>query len=357
MTGPRIEGITEEMPSASSSPAPPRVILSAFADEAANRKTALEQLTALAAIGLSHYSPRFVDVEGAGAVRHVVDLEPSQRAQLKTLHREFGISVTSIGSRLGKVKLRDEPDRSHNKFIPFADYLKGEVAATLRAAVELETKLVRGFSFYPPLGADPEPYLGQAVEQVGAIVEACAREGLVYGLEIEPNLVGSTGELMAALATKIKHRHLVLIYDGGNIACQNKDRRQCFREYEAMRPHLGWMHVKDYRIDPDLEWTGIVDEERLRNFVPADCGDSGYDDVLSDLKIYLPALERRMHDLGAPGFFLETEPHLKGGGQFGGFSGPDGMGVAVRSLCKVLDNVGIDYDLRSFEDIRRVRGF
>jgi sugar phosphate isomerase/epimerase len=335
----------------------PRVLLSAFADEAANRKTALEQLTALAAMGLTHYSPRFVDVDGTGTVRHVVDLDGPQRAQLKTLHREFGMQVASIGSRLGKVKLRDEPDRSHNRFVPFADYLKGEVAATLRAATELETRLVRGFSFYPPLGADPAPYLGQAVEQIGAIVEACAQEGLVYGLEIEPNLVGSTGELMATLATRINHQHLVLIYDGGNIACQNKDRRQCFREYEAMRPHLGWMHVKDYRIDPGLEWTGIVDEERLRNFVPADCGDSGYDDVLRDLKTHLPHLERRMQDLGVPGFFLETEPHLKGGGQFGGFSGPDGMGVAVRALRRVLDEVGIGYDLRNFEEICRVRGF
>src|SRR5580698_9563120 len=302
-----------------SSPSSSRVLLSAFADEAANRKTALEQLTALAAIGLSHYSPRFIDVEGSGTVRHVVDLDAAQREHLKTLHRE--------------------------------------VADTLRTALDLETKLVRGFSFYPPLGADPAPYVGQAVEQIGAIVDACAKEGLVYGLEIEPNLVGSTGELMATLATKVNHPNLVLIYDGGNIACQNKDRRQCFREYEAMRPHLGWMHVKDYRIDPALEWTGVVDEERLRNFVPADCGDSGYDDVLRDLKTHLPALEKRMQALGAPGFFLETEPHLKGGGQFGGFSGPDGMGVAVRALCGILDEVGLGYDLRKFDDIRRVRGF
>src|SRR3984957_2311042 len=115
-------------PPTSSPPSSSRVLLSAFADEAANRKTALEQLTALAAIGLSHYSPRFIDVEGSGTVRHVVDLDAAQREQLKTLHREYGIQVTSIGSRLGKVKLRSEPDRSHNKFVPFADYLKSEVA-------------------------------------------------------------------------------------------------------------------------------------------------------------------------------------------------------------------------------------
>ena len=54
---------------------------------------------------------------------------------------------------------------------------------------------------------------------------------------------------------------------------------------------------------------------------------------------------------------LELEPHLKGGGQFGGFSGPDGMGVAVRSLCRMLDYLQIDYDLRGFDAIRSARGF
>ena len=47
-------------------PSNTEVILSAFADEAANHKTALEQFSALAAIGLWYYSPRFIDVTGAG---------------------------------------------------------------------------------------------------------------------------------------------------------------------------------------------------------------------------------------------------------------------------------------------------
>jgi sugar phosphate isomerase/epimerase len=344
-------------PNETATAANPRVLISAFADEAANRKTALEQLSALAAIGLRHYSPRFIDVEETGTVKHVVDLDHQQFQTLKALNAEYGMRVTSIGARLGKVKLRDESDKSHNKFVPFAQYLETEVAATIRAAHELETKLIRGFSFYPPLGADPVPYIPQAVDQLGQIVDVCAREGLVYGLEIEPNLVGSTGKLLATLARSVNRPNMVLIYDGGNVACQNKNPVECFREYYEMRPHLGWMHIKDYRIDPDLKWTGTVDEERLRNFVPADCGDSGHELVLRDLKTWLPRLEQRMKDLGAPGFFLETEPHLKGGGQFGGFSGPDGMGVAVRALCRLLDYVGIDYCLRNFDDIRRARGF
>ncbi|MFN9968554.1 MAG: sugar phosphate isomerase/epimerase, partial [Phycisphaerae bacterium] len=130
-----------------------------FADEAANYRTALEQMTALAAIGLRNYSPRFIDVLGDGKIEHVVDLSPEKLERLKKYHAEYGVSVTSIGSRVGKVKLKDVEDGSHNKYVPFSEYLEGEVAKTIRAAVALDTKLIRGFSFYHPRGTKAEDSL------------------------------------------------------------------------------------------------------------------------------------------------------------------------------------------------------
>ena len=236
-------------------------------------------------------------------------------------------------------------------------YLETEVAATIRVAQALETKLVRGFSFYHPRGEDPRKHLPRAAENLHRIVDRCAKAGLVYGCEIEPNLIGETGSLLAELAKTVDHPNMVLIFDGGNVAAQNKNAVQVYGEYLEMRDHLGWMHIKDYRIDPKLQWTGYVDEERLKNFVPANVGDSAHEAILRNLRAHLPGMAARMQSLGAPGVFLELEPHLKGGGQFGGFSGPDGMGVAVRALCAVLDYVGIGYDLRSMDDIRAARGF
>ncbi|MFY9256005.1 MAG: sugar phosphate isomerase/epimerase family protein [Fuerstiella sp.] len=335
----------------------PSVIISAFADEAANHRTALEQMTALAAIGIRNYSPRFIDVNGDGTIEHVVDLSAEKLERLKEYHKEYGVSVTSIGARVGKVKLVDMDDGSHNKFVPLAEYLSGEVARTINAAKVLGTKLIRGFSFYHPRGSKPEDHLDAAASNIRAIADACAAEGLVYGLEIEPNLVGETGPLLAELAKRVDHPNMVLIFDGGNVAAQNKNPVQVYEEYKATIPYLGWMHVKDYRIDPSLVWTGAVDEERLKNFVPANEGDAGHELIFRDLREHLPEITARMQKLGVPGFYLETEPHLKGGGQFGGFSGPDGMGVAVRALCSCLDYAGIDYNLRTFADIRSLRGF
>ena len=314
-------------------------------------------MSTLAGIGLRYYSPRFLDIDGSGEVKHVVDLNKKEYAELRKLHDEFGMSVTSIGARVGKIKLLDVDDGSHNVYVPLKKYLKGEVARTIKAATELGTTLIRGFSFYHPRGTDPREHIPQAVDNLGEIVDECAKAGLLFGLEIEPNLIGETGPLLAELARKVNHPNMVVIWDGGNVAAQNKNPVEVYNEYKAVRKYLGWMHIKDYTIDPDLEWTGVVDEERLKNFVPANVGDAGHELVLRDLRDQLPKLDRKMKKLGVPGFFLEVEPHLKGGGQFGGFSGPDGMGVAVRALQSVLDYVEVDYSLRSFADIQAARGF
>ncbi len=335
----------------------PSIVLSAFADEAANTKTAVEQLSVLAALGLSYYSPRFVDVMGIGKVKHVTELEVDELARLKRLHADYGMRVASIGSRLGKVKLLDVADGSHNKFVPDQEYHQTDVAMTIQAAHALDAKLIRGFSFYHPKGEDPAKYVQQAADRLGPIVELCAQAELVFGLEVEANLVGQNGRMLAALAKAVGRSNLVCIFDGGNISSQNLSPLDCLAEYKAMRDYLGWIHIKDYRVDPNLKWTGVVDEERLKNFVPCDAGDSGHELILRDLRHHLPQLSERMVKLGAPGMILELEPHLKGGGQFGGFSGPDGMGVAVRSLCRMLDYLQIDYDLRGFDAIRSARGF
>lgn len=333
------------------------IILSAFADEAANSKTAVEQLSVLAALGLQYYSPRFIDVTGTGKVKHVTELDADELSKLAKLQADYGMKVTSIGSRLGKVKLVDQEDGSHNKYVPDAAYHAGDVAATIRSASALGAKLVRGFSYYHPKGEDPAKYVQQAADRLGPIVDQCAKAGLVYGLEVEANLVGQNGRMLSALAKAVGRSNLVCIFDGGNISSQNLSPLDCLAEYRAMLDCFGWMHIKDYRVDPNLVWTGVVDEERLKNFVPCDIGDSGHELILRDLRDHLPTIEQRMKKLGAPGVFLELEPHLKGGGQFGGFSGPDGMGVAVRSLCRLLDYLQIGYKLRDFGDIRAARGF
>jgi len=336
-------------------PKKPQVILSGFADEAANHKTAIEQFAAFAALGLEYYSLRFVDV--GNGIKNVMKLTKSEITKLRHLEDEYGMNVASIGSPIGKVKLLEKNDRTKNRFVPFKKYLKTEVQKACDLAHAFETKLIRGFSFYHPKGTDPWEHLPQTVDQLGEIAEMCHRSDLTFGLEVEANLVGQTGQLLAELHRRVNHPALVTIFDGANITCQGFSTAETVEQYRAMKPSIGWMHIKDYRDPNPSGRTDHVDEDMLKNFVPADQGDSGHTQILQDFAEEIPKLERRLKRRGIPGVILDLEPHLKGGGQFGGFSGPDGMAVALRGLCRVLDYVGIDYHLRDFDDVKADRGF
>lgn len=333
------------------------VILTGLADEGPVSKRAEEQLTLVRGLGMSHYSLRFVDA--GNGVRNAMQLTDKEVARLQQLHAEFEVSVSSLASPIGKVKLLDVDDGTSNRYVPFDEYLKGEVARAIHLAQAFETKLIRGFAFYPPTEDDPFEHVAQAAEHLRAIAEACAEADVYFGLEVEANLVGRNGELEAALWEAVNHPNLGLVFDAANMVCQGYNPEELYQQYLAMKPGLLWIHVKDY-LDPTLREAssesrikGHVAEDALKHFVPADQGDSDHRRIFRDLKEYLPTLQGRLAERGIPGIYLDLEPHLKGGGQFGGFSGPDGYGVALRALCRVLDETGISYHLTGFEDLRR----
>lgn len=333
----------------------PSVLLSGFADEAANQKTAVQQFSAFASMGLQYYTIRFIDA-GKG-IKNVMQLNKSEINTIRHLENEYGLNVSSLGSPIGKVKLRDVDDGSQNKYVPFKRYLQRDVAKACELAHAFETKLIRGFSFYHPRGTDARDHVQQVVDQIGQIAEACHRSDLTFGLEVEANLVGQTGPLLAEIYRHVNHPALVLIFDAGNITSMGCKPSEVFEQYLAMKPGLGWMHIKDYKHPKPISRLEHVDEASLKHFVPADIGDSGHETILRDFRDWIPKLERKLKRRGIPGVFLDLEPHVKGGGQFGGFSGPDGMAVALRGLCRVLDYAEIGYHLRDFDDLRAARGF
>ena len=325
------------------------VLLSGFADEAANQKTAEQQFCAFAALGLRYYTLRFIDA-GEG-IQNAMLLSPESIKRILALQSEYGLRVSSLGSPIGKVKLIDVEDGTSNRFVPFAEYLKKDVQRACDLANTFGCKLIRGFSFYHPRGTDPEKHLGQAIDQLGQIARVCDSNGLTFGLEVEANLIGQTGKLLKKLHDGVADPAMMLIFDGANLVCQGMTTEQVFEEYLAMKDGMGWLHVKDYQ-RPSTR-SSHVDEESLKSFVPADQGDSGHEAIFRDIKRDYATLLEKLSKRGIPGLFMDLEPHVKGGGQFGGFSGPDGFGVAMRGLCRVLDYVGLPYDLRTFADIQK----
>ena len=221
------------------------VLLSGFADEAANQKTAEQQFCAFAALGLRYYTLRFIDA-GAG-IQNAMLLAPESIDRILDLQAEYGLRVSSLGSPIGKVKLIDVEDGTSNRYVPFQEYLKKDVQRACDLANTFGCKLIRGFSFYHPRGTDPEVHLSQAIDQLGKIARLCDSHGLTFGLEVEANLIGQTGKLLKKLYDGVADPAMMLIFDGANLVCQGMSTEQVYQEYMAMKEGMGWLHVKDYQ--------------------------------------------------------------------------------------------------------------
>ncbi len=325
------------------------LILSGFADEAAIDKTADQQMSAFSALGLSYLSLRFIDV-GSG-IQNVMDLTDGELDTVCEKLEAYDLKVSSIGSPIGKTKLLNIEDGTNNTYFEFTDYLENQVTRACTIAKKMDCRLIRGFSFYHPKGTAAQDHVDLAADRLQQIAQLCDEHELTFGLEVEANLIGHNADLLVALHESVAEDSMVLIFDGANLVTQGYSTIEIVEQFKRMQHALGWIHVKDHRSRAATAKDKYVDEDALQDFVPPGEGAGGYSEILGALKSQFPDLQKRLAARGIPGLFADMEPHLKGGGQFGGFSGPDGFGIATRAFCSLCERNQIGIKLRDFPSI------
>jgi sugar phosphate isomerase/epimerase len=176
---------------------------------------------------------------------------------------------------------------------------------------------VRMFSFYPPDTSTNEhydQYVEQSAERLTKLAEAAEREGFVLLLENEKAIVGDTIARCHALVTAVDNDHLRFLWDPANFI-QVGEANPTEQGWPLLGEHIGYVHIKDAQLA----------EGKVQ---PAGKGDGQVPELLAKLK-----------EVGYQGF-LALEPHLVVAGHSSGFSGADGMKLAVESLREVMDEVG-----------------
>lgn len=237
-------------------------ILSAFADEASPAVDA--QIAALKVNGLTHLEPRNVDG------KNVADLTADEAKALRKRLDDAGIGVSSVGSPLGKIGVRDD----------FEAHME-QVKRCVETACILGTENVRMFSFYIPAGDDPAIYRDEVIDRVGRMVEAGRPAGVRMCHENEKGIYGDIAARCRDLLDALPD--LYCVFDPANfIQCGQK----VDEGYALLKDRITYFHVKDAIME-----TGAV--------VPAGKGDGCVAAVLRDA-----------HDSMDGKVFLTLEPHL-----------------------------------------------
>jgi sugar phosphate isomerase/epimerase len=272
-------------------------VLSGFADEISPDPA--EQLATLAAESISH-----LELRGAWSA-NVADFTGAQLASFKAALDGAGVSVSAIGSPIGKTDIRDS-------FRPELDRMR-RIADIADA---LGTGLVRVFSFFIPAGEPPERYRRQVIDQMAALTAIAAEHDLVLAHENEKLIYGDRPQRCADIIASVGSPALRATFDAANfVQCGVRPHSEA---YELIRPYLVYVQIKDA-----IAATGEV--------VPAGEGDGQVRETLSALI-----------ESGFDGY-LSLEPHLAAAGQFGGFSGPAAFRRAAQALKRLLTDLSASW--------------
>ena len=269
--------------------------LSAFGDEIAADLE--EQLRVLRDLRIDHLE--FRNAWGT----NVLHLDDDEVRRAREACAAWGISVSSIGSPIGKS--------------PIADPLTVEIDnlnRIFRIGDALGTRRVRIFSFYPPdtsSNAHYDQWVEESVSRLARLAEMAARRGFVLLLENEKAIVGDTIRRCHAIVSAIDIPHLRFLWDPANFV-QVSESEPTERGWPLLGPYVAYVHIKD----------ALVANGSVR---AAGEGDG-----------QIPELLDRLRRTGYRGF-LSLEPHLAVAGHSSGFSGPAGMAYAAGRLRSLLE--------------------
>lgn len=269
--------------------------LTGFADEiSADLEVQLDTLAA--------EEIRFLELRGVWG-KNVLKLDDAELGRVKAALQARGVGVSSIGSPIGKIGIGDD----------FAPHL-ADFRRAVWVAQELEAPYIRLFSFFMPEGDDPANHRDEVLDRLGQIVRAAEGSGVTLLHENEKEIYGDVPSRCLDLLTAIDSPVLRAAWDPANfVQCGVRPYQEGFAQ---LRPYVAYVHVKDAILG-----TGQV--------VPAGQGDGEWRETVAALRTS-----------GFDGFF-SLEPHLKAGGQFGGFSGPDLFRAAAQAFKRVLVEQGV----------------
>ena len=277
--------------------------LSGFADEISPHLN--EQIATL-----QREQIHFMDLRGVEET-NVLDLTDEQIASIKHTLDDHGIGVAAIASPIGKVPIDSAFDEHLHRF---------ERAITV--ARFFQTPYIRIFSFYPPAAtndggeaSDPSSYREEVLRRLREMTARARAANVTLLHENEKEIYGDTIARCRDLHENCADEHLRAVFDPANfIQCAQVPYPDA---YEALRPWLRYVHVKDARSDGHV--------------VAAGEGTARWPEFL-----------RRLRADGYDGF-LSLEPHLAYEGRFQGFSGAELFGQASQALQHLLQEMDWEY--------------
>jgi sugar phosphate isomerase/epimerase len=237
-----------------------------------------------------------------------MDLNHTELVEARTMLRDNGISVSAIGSPIGKVKLD----------LPFQEHLE-----KFKHAIELadffSAPYIRLFSYYAPDGQQIDNFRDEVLKRMAIQAEMVKGTGIILVHENESHIYGYSAANCADIMHSVNSDKLRLVYDPANFVWGSQITDNMDSCWPLVAPYVVHVHIKDWK-----------------------SGSIGIGSIPGQGDGQIKKLLQTLADTGYKGF-ITMEPHLESGGQFGGRSGPELFKQAILATRRLCDEVGLGY--------------
>lgn len=255
--------------------------ITGFADEISRNFD--DQVRVLKANGINHIEVRGIDG------KNVSDFTPDEAHKYYKKFQNAGISVSSIGSPIGKINIME----------PFSDHLE-KFRRVLEVARIMKSPYIRMFSFFIDSKEEAGQYKEAVLQRWRQFLSVAKNYPEITLLhENEKGIYGDIPERCLELVMTLDDPQLKLAFDPANfVQCNVEVYPHAFK---LLKEHIAYVHIKDAKFTD-------------HKVTPAGLGDGRVADVLTAL------VANNFHG------FVSLEPHLS---IFDGFAALEKDGVSI----------------------------
>ncbi|HIE03419.1 MAG TPA: sugar phosphate isomerase/epimerase [Candidatus Latescibacteria bacterium] len=161
--------------------------------------------------------------------------------RLKEGLRDTGLKVCSIASPFFKCDIDSEDEYKEH-----LDILR----RCIKLAQALDCTVIRGFTFWRK-GRGAEDYWQRILDKFEEPVKISEQEGMTIGIENEASTMIGTGKVLAEFLKALDHPNVKATWDPANSVYDEHVKEEPYPEgYEAIKPFMVHMHLKDAGKDP-----------------------------------------------------------------------------------------------------------
>jgi sugar phosphate isomerase/epimerase len=202
------------------------LLISGFSDEISSEFDT--QLEVVSKLGMKYISLRGIDGKNIGDF--TVD-EIKEKVQPRL--QKAGISVSSIGSPIGKVFINDEEGFAKQKLM---------LDTLCQISNLLDCQYIRIFSFYIPKGENADQYHDDVVRKLKEFAEIAEKYNVTLLHENEKDIFGDIARRCHEILTEVDSPYFKGIFDFANFVQCGEDTGEC---YDLLKDEIVYIHIKD----------------------------------------------------------------------------------------------------------------